>query len=111
MHLNAVGMKHTLGNMLAGTSKANSSLMFIHHLEKYVHIHIYGVLLLLAIHYVQALLYYTYTVPSRKRAHGWCTLHWAKTGEGANIRGISVVFRRERALPTEGGPLLGQYLT
>ena len=45
-------MKHTLGNMLAGTFKANSSLMFIHHLEKYVHVHvrIYSVLLLLAIH-------------------------------------------------------------
>ena len=38
MHVNAVGMKLTLENMPAGTFKANSSLMFIHHLEKYVHI-------------------------------------------------------------------------
>ena len=22
------------------------------------------------------------TVPSRKRAHGWCTLHWARLGDG-----------------------------
>ena len=27
-----------------------------------------------------------HTVPSRKRAHGWCTLHWAKIGGWANIR-------------------------
>ena len=34
------------------------------------------------------------TIPSRKRAHGWCTLHWAKTGGWGGIR---VAFRRERA--------------
>ena len=101
-------MKHTLGNMLAGTFKANSSLMFIHHLEKYVHVHIYSVLLLLAIHLCTGA---SYTVPSRNGAHGWCTLHWAKIGEGVDIRGISVVFRCERALPTKGGRLSGQYLT
>ena len=37
------------------------------------------------------------TVPSRKRAHGRGTLHWAKIGGWANIRGISIAFRRERA--------------
>ena len=38
-----------------------------------------------------------YTVPSRKRAHGRCTLHWAKIGGWADIRGISIAFRHERA--------------
>ena len=30
------------------------------------------------------------TVPSRKRAHGRCILHWAKIGGWADIRGNSV---------------------
>ena len=37
------------------------------------------------------------TVPSRKRAHGRCTLYWAKIGGWADIRGISIVFILERA--------------
>ena len=37
------------------------------------------------------------TVPSRKRAHGRCTLHWTKIGGWTNIRGISIAFIRERA--------------
>ena len=37
-----------------------------------------------------------YTVPSRKRAHGWCTLHWAKIGGWADILSISIAFMRER---------------
>ena len=37
------------------------------------------------------------TIPSRKRAHGRCTLHWAKTGGWADIRGIRIALRRERA--------------
>ena len=32
------------------------------------------------------------TVPSRKRAHGRCTLHWSKIGGWADIRGISIVY-------------------
>ena len=39
----------------------------------------------------------TCTLPSRKRAHGQYSLHWAKTGGWADIQGISVTFRRERA--------------
>ena len=34
------------------------------------------------------------TVPSRKRAHGRCTLHW--TGGWADIRSITVTVRRKR---------------
>ena len=44
-----------------------------------------------------------YTVPSRKRAHGRCTLHRDKIGGWADIRGISIaVIREERPgkLPT-----------
>ena len=37
------------------------------------------------------------TVPSRKRAHGQCTLHWAKIGGWADIQGTSIAFRRDRA--------------
>ena len=37
------------------------------------------------------------TVPSQKRANGQCTLHWAKIGRWANIRGISITFISERA--------------
>ena len=37
------------------------------------------------------------TVPSQKRAHGRCTLHWAKIWGWANIRGISIAFKREKA--------------
>ena len=48
-----------------------------------------------------AIIYYYHnnfiTVPSRKRAHGRCTLHWIKIGGWADIRGISIAFRRERA--------------
>ena len=39
----------------------------------------------------------TCTVPLQKRAHGRCTLHWAKIGGWTNIRGISIAFRRKRA--------------
>ena len=34
------------------------------------------------------------TKPSRKRAHGWCTLHWPRW---VDIQGISVAFRHEKA--------------
>ena len=33
-------------------------------------------------------MYMYITVASRKRAHGWCILHWAKIGGWADIRGI-----------------------
>ena len=35
--------------------------------------------------------------PRESRAHGWCTLHWAKIGGWADIRGISITFIRKRA--------------
>ena len=38
-----------------------------------------------------------HTVPPRKRGHGRCTLHWAKTGTWADIPGINIAFRYERA--------------
>ena len=40
---------------------------------------------------------HVHTVPLRKRAHGQCTLHWATIGGWADIRSISIAFRRERA--------------
>ena len=35
---------------------------------------------------------YIYTVPSRKSAHGWCTLHWAQTEGWADIRVTTAAF-------------------
>ena len=49
-----------------------------------------------------------YTVPSRKRAHGQCTLHWAEIGGWADIQGISIAFIRERA-PRQGQLRVGQF--
>ena len=41
------------------------------------------------------------TVPSQKRAHGQCTLHWVKIRGWADIRGISIAFIHETGkLPT-----------
>ena len=37
------------------------------------------------------------TLPSQKRAHGWCTSHWAKIAGWADILGISIAFILERA--------------
>ena len=44
-------------------------------------------------HIYKPYLLYDITVPSRKRAHGWCTVHWAKIGGWADIRGISIAFK------------------
>ena len=33
-----------------------------------------------------------YTIPSRKSAHGRCTLHWAQAGGWADIRVTSAAF-------------------
>ena len=40
---------------------------------------------------------HVYTVPSRKRAHGQCTLHWAKIGGGPIFEvSLSCLYAKER---------------